>query len=439
MPKPMKFTKSVELQQKAHTIIPGGCHTYAKGDDQYPEHSPVFIERGKGSHVFDVDGNEFIEYGMGLRSVTLGHGNERVAQAAYKACLNGMNFVRPSPIEIEVAEEMLSLFPYGEMIKFGKNGSDVTNAAVKLSRAYTGRDLVGIPSNQPFFSVDDWFIGVTPMASGIPQCIRDMTVKFRYNDLKSVEDLFLQYPGKIACLIMEPAKEDDPVENFLHKVKDLCHKNGTVFILDEMITGFRWHINGAQKYYDIQADLSTFGKAMGNGFPVSALIGKRDIMELGGFNHKKERVFLLSLTHGAETGSLAAAKETIKIYKERDIIGYMWSIGKKLEEKVNTLIDEMNMRDFFFLRGKPCCMVYGTKDAGKKPSQPFRTLFIQETMKHGLLMPSLIVSSAHTDEDVDRTIEGIGEALIVYKKALAEGIEKYLCGRPVQPVFRQYN
>jgi glutamate-1-semialdehyde 2,1-aminomutase len=435
----MKFSKSIELKIKAHALIPAGCHTYAKGDDQYPENMPIFIVGGEGSHVFDADGNEFIEYGMGLRSVTLGHGNRRIADAAHKAFLNGLNYIRPTPIEIEVAEEMLSLFPYGDMIKFGKNGSDVTNAAVKLSRAFTGRDMIAVPSNQPFFSVDDWFIGSTPMSAGIPQCIRDLTVKFQYNDLASVERLFSQFPDKIACLIMEPAKEDDPVDNFLHKVRDLCHENGAIFILDEMITGFRWHLNGAQKYYDIKADLSTYGKAMGNGFPISALIGNREIMELGGFNHSRERVFLLSLTHGAETGSLAAAHEVIRMYKEEDIVGYMWEVGQKLANGVNCLIDEMKLQDYFFLRGKPCCMVYGTRDAEKKPSQQFRTLFIQETMKRGLLLPSMIVSYAHSENDIERTVEGVGEALVVYKRALEEGIDKYLEGRSVKPVFRQYN
>lgn len=435
----MEFTKSKDLQKKAHELIPGGCHTYAKGDDQYPENAPGFIQRGKGSHVFDVDGNEFIEYGMGLRSVTLGHGYKRVADAAYQASLNGTNFVRPSPIEVELAEEMLSLFPHCEMVKFGKNGSDATNAAVKLSRAYTDRDLVAVPTNQPFFSVDDWFIGSTPMNAGIPQKVRDLTIHFTYNDIESVKKMFDKYPNQIACLIMEPAKYEDPVDDFLQKTKELCHNNGTVFILDEMITGFRWHLNGAQKYYGIEADLCTFGKAMANGFSVSALMGKKELMEVGGLYHNKEKVFLLSLTHGSETGSLAAALETIKVYKEENVIDYMWHIGKILKTKLNAVIEELNLQEFVPIIGKPPCLVFGTKDGEKKPSQPFRTLFMQETIKRGLLMPSLIVSYAHTEKDIEKTVEGIGEALFVYKKALDEGIEKYLKGRSVQPAIRKYN
>jgi glutamate-1-semialdehyde 2,1-aminomutase len=435
----MNFSKSIELNDKAHRLIPGGCHTYAKGDDQYPEQYPLFIKHGEGCHVFDVDGNEFIEYGMGLRSVTLGYGYKRIADAAYREYLKGTNFVRPSYLEVEMAEMMSDLIESAEMVKFGKNGSDVTNAAIKLSRAYTGRDMVGVPSNQPFFSVDDWFIGSTAMAAGIPQSIRDLTVKFKYNDLDSVKQLFETYPGKIACMIMEPAKEDDPVDNFLHNVRELCHKNGAVFILDEMITGFRWHLNGGQKYYNITPDLSTFGKAMANGFPVSALVGKKEIMELGGSNHSGEKVFLLSLTHGGETASLAAARETIRVYREHDVIRHLWDAGCSLARELNKTVAELKLDEYFVLRGKPCCMVYGTKDNDGKPSQPFRTLFIQETIKRGLLMPSLIVSYAHSQQDIEKTVEGVSEALYVYRKALDEGIDKYLKSRSVKPAIRKFN
>lgn len=433
------FTESQRLRKRAHQIIPGGCHTYAKGDDQYPEQSPGFIIRGEGCHVMDVDGNEFVEYGMGLRSVTLGHGYKRVAKAAYEATLQGVNFLRPSTLELQLAEEMLSLLPHGDMIKFGKNGSDVTTAAVKLARAYTGRELVAVASDHPFFSVDDWFIGTTPMNAGIPRTVQDLTVGFTFNDIESVKELFERYPDQIACLIMEPAKYDDPKDSFLHKTKEICHQNGAVFILDEIITGFRWHLNGAQRYYDIQADLSTFGKAMANGFSIAALIGKKELMEAGGINHDRERVFLLSQTFGAETGSLAAALETIKVYREENVIDYMWDIGRKLEKGVRDIIAELALEGYFTISGYPCCLVFGTNDEKQQPSQPFRTLFMQETIKQGLLMPSLIVSYAHTERDIEFTLQGIGEALMVYKKALEEGVDKYLIGPSVKPVFRKYS
>jgi glutamate-1-semialdehyde 2,1-aminomutase len=435
----VNFERSKSLQQKSHSLIPGGCHTYAKGDDQYPVLAPGFIVKGEGCHVLDVDGNEFIEYGMGLRTVTLGHAYKPVVEAAYKQMCLGNNFVRPAPIEIECAEEFLDMIPGAEMVKYGKNGSDVTSGAIRLARAYTGRDLIAICSEHPFFSVDDWFIGTTSMSAGIPQAIKDLTVKFHYNDIESARSLFEMHPGRIACVILEPEKDVQPVDNFLQELHKLCTKNGAIFILDEMITGFRWHNGGGQGYYDIVPDLSAFGKAMGNGFSIAALAGKREIMKLGGLDHERERVFLLSLTHGAENPNLAAALEVMRIYKREPVIETLWRQGERLAKGINKAIDELRLHGHFELIGRPCCMVYATRDQDKKASQAFRTLFLQETIKRGLLMPSLVVSFSHTDADIDNTIEAIVESLIIYKKALDGGIEKYLVGDPVKPVFRKFN
>src|ERR1700688_4070491 len=250
-----KFDKSKALQQRAHTLIPGGAHVYAKGDDQYPVLAPGFIERGQGCHVWDIDGNEFIEYGMGLRAVSLGHGYRPVADAAYRQMLLGTNFTRSSPIEIECAEMLAALIPSAEMVKFAKNGSDVTTAAVKLARAFTGRDMVAICADQPFFSADDWFVGSTPLSAGVPKAIRNLTVKFRYNDLASLEALFRLYPGQIACVILEAETTVPPAEGFLLGLQELVRDQGAVFVLDEMITGFRWHLGGAQTYYGLSPDL----------------------------------------------------------------------------------------------------------------------------------------------------------------------------------------
>lgn len=435
----MNFEKSRALQRRAHTLIPGGCHTYAKGDDQYPETAPAFIVKGKGCHVWDVDGNEFIEYGMGLRAVTLGHAYPPVVEAVYKQMFLGSNFTRPAPIEVECAEELLSLIEGADMVKFAKNGSDVTTAAVKLARAYTGRDLIAVCADHPFFSVDDWFIGSTAMAAGVPRAIRNLTLKFQYNNIASLEALFAAYPGQIAGVILEPEAMEAPRNNFLHKVQELCHKNGAVFILDEMITGFRWHLGGGQKYYGVVPDLSTFGKAMANGFAVSALVGKREIMRLGGLDHDRERVFLLSLTHGAECHSLAAALATMRVYKREHVVEYLYCQGERLTRGIMQAVREHRLEEYFQLASKPCNLIYVTRDQDKHRSQAFRTLFLQETIKRGLLMPSLVVSFSHTDQDVDRTIDAISEALYVYKKALDEGIEKYLHSRPVKPVFRSFN
>jgi glutamate-1-semialdehyde 2,1-aminomutase len=435
----MNFAQSKELEDKFHALIPGGSHTYAKGNDQYPEGAAPYIIRGQGCHVWDVDGNEFIEYGMGLRSVTLGHAYEPVVEAAYKQMLLGSNFVRPATIELECAEEFCSLIAGAEMVKFGKNGSDATNAAVRLARAYTGRDVVAICADHPFFSVDDWFIGTTPMSAGVPKTIQNLTAQFHYNDLESVNLLFQQYPNDVACVIMEPEKDREPVNNFLHQVQTICRDHGAVFILDEMITGFRWHLGGAQGYHNLVPDLSTFGKAMGNGFSVSALVGKKELMCLGGLDHDKERVFLLSLTHGAETHCLAAALETMRTYEREPVIDILWSQGNRLATGINKSIDEHRLNGYFEVIGKPCNLVYATRNNDKRPSQPFRTLFLQETIKRGILAPSFIVSYSHTDSDIDQTIEVVHEALAVYRKALNEGVEKYLVGRSVKPIWRRFN
>ena len=293
-----RYPSSRDLQGRAHALIPGGCHTYAKGDDQYPRLSPGFIRRGQGCRVWDVDGNEFIEYGMGLRSVVLGHAFPDVLRAVREALDSGSNFCRPSPLEVECAETLLRMVPGAEMVKFAKNGSDATTGAVKLARAFTGREMVAICSDHPFFSTDDWFIGVTAMDAGIPQAIKDLTVSFRYNDLESVRVLFDRFPSQIAALVLEPAATEEPRDGFLTELRRLAHDNGALLVFDEMITGFRWALGGAQALYGVQPDLSAFGKALANGFSASALVGRREIMELGGLRHRSERVFLLSTTHG---------------------------------------------------------------------------------------------------------------------------------------------
>ena len=435
----MNFRKSKELQQRSHKLIPGGAHTYAKGDDQYPEHAPAFIVRGKGCHVWDVDGNEFIEYGMGLRSVTLGHAYPSVVEAATRELQNGSNFTRPSTLEIECAEQFLGLIQNAEMVKFSKNGSDATTAAVRLSRAYNGRDMVAICAEHPFFSIDDWFISTTEMNSGVPEAIRKLTVKFHYNDIDSLIELFYKYENQIACVILEPATWMEPANGFLENVQSVCRKNNAILIFDEMITGFRWDNGGAQKVYGITPDLSTFGKGMANGISLSALAGKRELMDLGGILHERERVFLLSTTHGAETHSLAAAIETMNVYKNQNVVETLYRQGKRLTDGINQIISELKLNEYFQVAGRPCNLIFITRDQSKNPSQSFRTLFLQEMIQRGIITPSFVVSFSHGDEDIDRTIDAASESLLIYRKALEDGIEKHLNGRPVKPVNRRYN
>ena len=436
----MSFERSNSLRARFHAAIPGGSHTYAKGDDQYPEHAAPYLVRGRGCRVWDVDGNQFIEYGMGLRAVTLGHAYQPVIDAATRQMALGMNFTRPTLLELECAEALLGLINGADMVKFAKNGSDITTAAVKLARAYTGRDLVAVCAQQPFFSVDDWFIGVTPMRAGVPKALQELTLKFSYNDVDSLRALFDAHPGRIACVMMEPATAAaEPANDFLARTKRVCEEEGALLIFDEMITGFRWDVRGAQHIYGVVPDLSTFGKALGNGFAISALLGRREIMELGGLHHSRERVFLLSTTHGAESSALAAAMAVMQAYQREDPIGTMYRQGERLGVGLRAAIGRHGLDGYVEVVGRPCNLVYATRDAEGQPSQQFRTLFMRELIRHGILAPSFVVSAAHADADIDVTIEAVDAALAVYRRALDHGILSQLNGRPVRPVMRTFN
>lgn len=435
-----QFQTSTSLQARAHRLIPGGCHTYAKGDDQYPILAPGFIARGMGCRVWDADGNEYIEYGMGNRAVGLGHAYPPVIAAVRAQLAHGCNFTRPATIELECAEQFLALIDRAEMVKFCKDGSDATSGAIRLARAYTGRDLVACCADHPFFSTDDWFIGTTPMNAGIPEAVQALTLTFRYNDLDSARDLFARHPGRIAALILEAARTEEPRDGFLHRLRDLCHANGALLIIDEMITGFRWHQRGAQHVYDITPDLSCFGKALANGFSVSALAGRHEIMRLGGLDATdRPRVFLLSTTHGAETHALAAALATMRIYRDEPVIEHLIRQGTRLKTAIDQVIVQHGLTGFVEIVGRPSCLLYVTRDLDGLPSQAFRTLLLQETIRRGILMPSLVVSYCHADDDIDRTVSAIDGALAVYRDALDAGVSRFLVGRPSQPVMRRHN
>jgi glutamate-1-semialdehyde 2,1-aminomutase len=434
------FATSTAMQQRLHELVPGGAHTYARGADQYPEGMAPVIARGSGAHVQDVDGNWYVEYGMGLRSVTLGHAHAPVVEAVAEAARTGVSFSRPSVYELRAAETFLEQVPGADMVKFAKNGSDATTAAVKLARAATGRDLVALCRSQPFFSTDDWFIGTTEMDAGVPGPTRDLTVTFDYNDLSSVEALLQRYPGRIACLLLEAGTAmADPEPGFLEGLRTLADRDGFVLVFDEIITGMRWSTGGAQHVYGTTPDLSTWGKALGNGFAVSALAGRRELMELGGLRTDAARIFLLSTTHGPETTGLAAYLAVAEAYRQRDVVGVMEEQGRKLAEGANAAAASLGIADNFVVVGRPSCLVFVTRDHLGRPSQEFRTLFLQEMLQRGVLGQSFVISAAHSDDDVDRTVEAVGESLAVYAKALEAGSsDGLLHGRPVAPALRRF-
>ncbi|WP_069160976.1 glutamate-1-semialdehyde 2,1-aminomutase [Nocardia altamirensis] len=431
-----RFTRSNALQARLHEVIPGGAHTYARGADQYPELMAPVLVRGKGCRVWDADGNSYVEYGMGLRSVTLGHGFAPVLEAVHRAIADGVSFSRPTELELLAAQDFLSLVPGADMVKFAKNGSDATTAAVRLARAATGRTAIAV-CDQPFFSVDDWFIGTTAMNSGIPAESAASTVRFRYNDLPSLAAVLDS--GAIAAVVLEAATAlAEPEPGFLEGVRALCDRHGALLVFDEMITGFRWSAGGAQAVYGVRPDLSCWGKAMGNGFPLSALAGKREVMELGGLRTEHNRVFLLSTTHGPESGSLAAFRAVVHEYRTSDPIDRMERAGRRLADGVNAIAADLGIAEHLQVLGRPSCLIFATRDHHGHPSQEFRTLFLQELLHRGVLGQSFVTSAAHTDDDIDQTIAACRDAAATYRKAIEQGsVEGLLVGRPVAPAIRR--
>lgn len=449
------------LRARLHNAIPGGAHTYSRGDDQFPQIAPPVLVRGKGAYVWDTRDNRYLDYGMALRAITLGYADPRVNAAAAAEMDKGVNLTRATLTELEAAETLINLIPAAEMVKFGKNGSNVTTAAVKIARSYTGRRYVCIPRQHPFFSFDDWFIGTTAIKRGVLADHAASTLVFDYNDIASLKALFDQYPDQIAAVMMEPATSLTPCpsvctphyeqgkscaacpnagENFLHQVQALCRTNGALFILDEMITGFRWHLQGAQTLFGVEPDLMTFGKAMANGFAVSAVAGKAKYMEVGSINQPgMERTFLLSTTHGAEMPGLGAFIETVRIYRSENVVDHLWQYGKRLQDEARTLIRGHGLSDYVDFEGPAIALNYTTKDQTGQVSLPMRTLFAQEMLKNGVMMPWIAFSQAHGDSELQLTLEALDNTLGVYAKALEVGHERLLEGPSIRPVFRQHN
>ncbi|HYJ10972.1 MAG TPA: glutamate-1-semialdehyde 2,1-aminomutase [Polyangiaceae bacterium] len=450
------------LRLRLHRAIPGGAHTYSRGDDQYPANAPPLLVRGKGAYVWDNKGTRYLDYGMALRAVTIGYADPRVNAAAAAEMQKGVNLTRATLTELKAAEALIDLIPSIDMVKFGKNGSNVTTAAVKIARAYTGRRYVCVPRQQPFFSFDDWFIGTTQIKRGIPAEGTASTVVFDYGDLASLQAHFDEHPGEIAAVMLEPATHlvpctgscCDPTqwpakpcassprngENFLHGVQRLCKEQGALFILDEMISGFRWHLQGAQTFFGVTPDLTTFGKGMANGFSVAAIGGRREVMEVGAINRPgMERTFLLSTTHGAEMTGLGAFLESVRIYREEDVVGHLWAYAKSLRDGLVSLSGKHGLSAHVHTDGPAIALNVVTRDASGNVSLPFRTLLVQELLKRNVLMPWVAVSQAHGSAELDQTLAALDGALAVYAQALESGIERFLVGPAIRPVFRTHN
>lgn len=432
--------RSAALSERLHALVPGGSHTYSKGDDQFPASAPRMMARAQGAYCWDADGNRYIDWAMGNRVIVLGHAHPVVNDAVKRTIDDGLNFTRPGVLELELAEYLTSLWPVAEMVKFGKNGSDVTTAAMKLARAATGRQLIARCSDHPFFSIHDWFIGTTAMRAGVPPEGAASTLGFPYNDLAAVERLFAEHPGQIAALILEPVKNDEPLPGYLEGLRAITRREGAVLVFDEMISGIRFDLRGAHHLLGVQPDLATFGKAIGNGFAISVLAGRRDLMELGGIRHDRERVFLLSQTHGSETTGLAACLATLAECDKLDVTSHIWALGSRLVAGVRAVAAEEGVADHVRMLGYDCNpqLLCTHEDGAYWPE--LHTSFHEEVIANGVLIPWTSVTLAHGDEELAATLDAVREGCRRVARALESGdVDGSFEGPAVKPVFRRWN
>jgi len=429
-PQDRVLTLSYELKARAVRLIPSCTQTFSKGPTQFVQGiAPVFIKRGQGSHVWDVDGNEYIDYPMALGPVILGHNYPAVTEAVIRQLQDGITFSLPHPLEVEAAEVLTEIIPCAEMVRFGKNGSDATSGAVRVARAYTGNDIIACCG---YHGWQDWYIGTTTRNKGVPKAVQELTISFEYNNIASLERIFDEHPGQVAAVIMEPVGMAEPCDNFLHKVRELTELKGALLIFDEIVTGFRIAQGGAQEYFGVMPDLACFGKAMGNGYPISAVVGNRRIMELF------DEVFF-SFTFGGETLSLAATVATIAEIREKKVIGYLWEQGLKLKNGYNVLAKEFGVELFTKCIGLPPRTILSFKDEAGEESLVLKSLFQQECLRRGVLFSGgQNICFSHSNADIEHTLRAYRSAMEILAEAIESGdaLER-LKGEPVKAVFRR--
>jgi glutamate-1-semialdehyde 2,1-aminomutase/spore coat polysaccharide biosynthesis protein SpsF len=428
-PKPV-IKNSEEVWSRGKALIPAGTQTLSKGPSQFVDGiAPKYLQRGQGSHVWDVDGNEYIDYPMGLGAVILGHNYPSVSEAIKKQLDDGMSFSLMHPLEVELSELLTDIIPWADMVRFGKNGSDATTGAVRGARAYTGREKI---LHCGYHGWHDWYVGGTTRNAGVPQGAIDLQFAFPYNDLDAVEKLFDENKGEVAGVIMEAYGMELPEPGYFKGLKELVHENGAVLIFDEVATGFRFRLGGIDDDFDVTPDLACYGKAMGNGMPISALVGTRDVMKVF------DDVFY-SFTFGGECLSLASSIATIKVMQEEPVFDHIWEVGRRLQDGYNRMVWDLNLQSRTRSIGLAPRTALLFQDEFGNNSLLLKSLFQQEVLKRGILFGAAhAVSYSHSVEDIDMTLAAYQEALLVLKEAVDTGdIESLLEGAPVKPVFRQ--
>jgi glutamate-1-semialdehyde 2,1-aminomutase len=418
---------SDQLYERALPIMTPVTQTLAKGPGQYVNGvAPKYLKKGKGAHVWDVDGNEFLDYNMAIGPLSLGYCYPKVDEAIITQLKDGITFSMMHELEVVFAELIHQVIPNAESIRISKTGADVTSAAVRVARAFTGRKKVLCCG---YHGWHDWYISVTSRNSGIPEEIKELSSTFEYNDLQSVKD---GLDEDVACVILEPFVFEAPKNNFLQELKALCEANGTLLIFDEMWTGFRVAIGGAQEYFGVTPDLACYSKGFANGMPISLLTGRRDVMELF-----KEEVFFFT-TFGGEALSLAAAVATIKEMINRNVPAYLAEKGKLLKDGYNVLAEELGIANYTRCIGYDCRSMV-TFDAAAGNPLEVKSFVQQELIKKGILWSGFHnMSFSHTDEDIAYTLHAYREVLGLLKEAIVgQDIAAKLRGAPVEPVFRK--
>jgi glutamate-1-semialdehyde 2,1-aminomutase len=424
-----RYQKSEALLERALKVIPLGSQTFSKSLTQYPFGvSPYFITRGQGSRVWDADGNEYIDFISSLASVTLGYNDPDVTAAVRAQLDDGVIFSLPHPLEMEVAERIVEMVPCAEMVRFGKNGSDATAGAIRLARAHTGRERVAVCG---YHGWQDWYIGSTARHRGVPQATRELTHSFGYNDIDSLERVLLAHTGEFAAVILEPMNVAEPQQDFLEAVQRLARQHGAVLIFDETITGFRYANGGAQEYFGITPDLATFGKGLANGYPVSAVAGRRDLMKL------MEEIFF-SFTFGGETLSLAASAATLDKLKRDGVCARIATQGAKLLDGLRLRIATHGVGDFVSAAGHPSWSFLILKDTERASQWELKTLLLQELFLRGILsFGTHNLSFAHSDADISRLLTVYDEVLPLLGAAAHDGrIGELLRCKPLEPLFK---
>ena len=339
------YKKSDELLKRAVKVTPLGAQTYSKSYRYYCQgDSPTFIDRGDGCYLYDVDGNKFIDFVCALGPITIGYNNKEINDAIKEQLDKGISFSLQAEVEVDLAEKITEIIPCAEMVRFVKNGGDATTAAIRLSRAFTGRDIVALSG---YHGMHDWSIGSTENNRGIPADVSNLTKTFEYNNIDSLKELFDEYPNQIAAVILEPIQANGPKDDFLQKVKELTHENSAVLIFDEVVSGFRYALGGASELYDVVPDMAAFGKGMGNGLAISAVAGKKEIMEL-----IEEGIFV-STTFGGEALSMVGSMTALKILEKPGAYDYIWKLGTMLKEGLESLIEQYELEDVILVSGLP--------------------------------------------------------------------------------------